>query len=264
MTLHRNILQAEANALFKVLGRASEMESLTLVGETALALQLGHRISLDFDFAQFGDTLPHFAIDKLISRLKREEHQAQMITSAAQISPFKINCGLNLLDHARDYVIDGVKVTFFVHGKNSSQKAFYRSTKKGHEAGMYFDILGIEGLKVAKTLVLADRVRSRDLYDLYVLMHDHDYTLSKLFSTVKELGTVDDPEHYKAIMRGEIPLDKDDEGLQAVEPGTNHEQIIQYFIHEIDEYETELAYNYFRAETEPRGTEPTGKVISVL
>lgn len=251
MTLHRNILRPEANALFEVLGRAPEMEGLTLIGGTALALQLGHRISLDFDFAQFGDTLPSFAIDRLISRLKREEHQAQMITSSAQISQFKINHGLNLLDRARDYVIDGVKVTFFVHGKNSSQEEFYRSTKKVREAGMCFDILGIEGLKAAKTLVLADRVRSRDLYDLYVLMHDHGYTLSKLFSTVKELGTVDDPEYYKAIMRGEIPLDKDDEGLEAVEPDTNYEQIIEYFKHEIDEYETGLACNHFRAEAEP-------------
>ena len=250
MTLHRNILRPEADALFEVLSGASEMEGLTLIGGTALALQIGHRISLDFDFAQFGGTLPNFAIDKLISRLKREGHQVQMITSSAQISQFKINHGLNLLDRARDYVIDGVKVTFFVHGKNRSQEEFYRSTKKIREADMRFDILGIEGLKVTKTLVLADRVRSRDLYDLYVLMHDHDYSLNKLFSTVKELGTVDDHEHYKAIMRGEIPLDDDDEGLDAVELETNYEQVIEYFKHEIDEYETGLACDHFRAEAE--------------
>ena len=246
MTLHRNILRPEASILFDVLCRAPEVEGLTLIGGTALALQLGHRISLDFDFAQFGGTLPSFTIDKLISRLKREGHQTQMITSSAEISQFKINHGLNLLDRVRDYVIDGVKVTFFVHGKNSSQEEFYLSARKVHETDMCFNILGIEGLKVAKTLVLADRVRSRDLYDLYVLMREHDYTLDKLFSTVKELGTVDDPEHYKAIMRGEIPLDEDDEGLEAVEPDTNYEQIIEFFNHEIDEYETEFACDYFR------------------
>ncbi len=249
MTLHRNILRPEASRLFDVLYRAPEMEGLTLIGGTALALQLGHRISLDFDFAQFGGILPSFTIDKLISRLKQEGHQTQMITSTAEISQFKINHGLNLLDRIRDYVIDGVKVTFFVHGKNSSQEKFYQSSKKAHETGMRFDILGIDGLKVAKTLVLADRVRSRDLYDLYVLMREHDYTLDKLFSTVKELGTVDDPEHYKAIMRGEIPLDEDDEGLEAVELNTNYEQIIEYFKHEVNEYETELARDHFSAKS---------------
>lgn len=251
MTLHRKILRPEASALFDVLARAPEIEGLTLIGGTALALQLGHRISLDFDFAQFGGSLPGFAIDQLISRLKREGHQAQIITSSAQISQFKINHGMNLLDRARDYVIDGVKVTFFVHGKNKEQEEFYQSTKKVREAEMSFDILGIEGLKVAKTLVLADRVRSRDLYDLYILMRDQNYTLEALFTTVKTLGTIDDPEHYKAIMRGEIPLDDDDEGLEAVELINSGEQMYEYFNHEINECEIKVARDYFLNETKP-------------
>lgn len=245
MSLHHNILRPEAAALFKVLSRAPEMEGLTLIGGTALALQLGHRISLDFDFAQFGGTLPGLNIDRLISRLKQEGHQAQIITNPAQISQFKINHGMNLLDCARDYVIDGVKVTFFIHGKNKVQETFYQTTEKIREANMHFDILAIEGLKVAKTLVFADRVRSRDLYDLYILMRERNYTLDALFSRVKKLGTIDDAEHYKAIMRGEIPLDDDDEGLEAVDLNTGLEQVYEYFNHMIDEYETALARDHF-------------------
>jgi len=251
MSLHRNILRPEAEALFDTLCRAPEMEGLTLIGGTALALQLGHRISLDFDFAQFGGTLPGFNIDRLISRLKHEGHQAQIITNPAQITQFKINHGMNLLDRARDYVIDGIKVTFFVHGKNKAQENFYRAAEKVCEANMSFDILGIEGLKVAKTLVFADRVRSRDLYDLYVLMREQNYTLDALFSMVRELGTIDDPEHYKAIMRGEIPLDEDDEGLETVDLKTGLEQMYEYFNQAIDEYETALARDHFLAEKKP-------------
>jgi len=118
------------------------------------------------------------------------------------------------------------------------------------EAGVCFDILGIEGLKIAKTLVLADRVRSRDLYDLYVLMREHDYSLKNLFTTVRELGTVDDHEHYKTIMRGEISLGNDDEGLEAVDTTISYEQLIEYFNHEIDEYETELARDCFLAKND--------------
>ncbi len=99
-------------------------------------------------------------------------------------------------------------------------------------------------------LVLADRVRSRDLYDLYVLMRGYGYSLDTLFSMVKEIGTVDDPEHYKAIMRGEIPLDDDNEGLEAVELDTNYEKIIKYFKHKIDEYETGLARDHFLGKPE--------------
>jgi hypothetical protein len=246
MNLHRNILRPEADELFAVLARAPELEGLTLIGGTALALQLGHRISLDFDFAQFGGRLPGHAIDQMISRLGREGHQTQMITDPDKIIQVKINHGLNLLDFARDYVIDGVKVTFFVHAKDSlQQQAFYQSTEKLCEAGMSFDILGIEGLKVAKTLVLADRVRSRDLYDLYVLMRDQGYSMKTLFARVKTLGTNDDPEYYKAIMRGKNPLDDDDEGLEVVDLDTGYDQMYEYFNSEIDEYEIALARDHF-------------------
>jgi len=247
MSLHRNILHPKAEVLFELLCRAPEMEGLTLIGGTALALQLGHRTSLDFDFAQFGGTLPGFNIDQLVSRLKQEGYQAQMITNPAQISEFKINHGLNLLDRVRDYVIDGVKVTFFVHGKNKAQENFYQAAEKVKEIDMSFNILGIEGLKVAKTLVFADRVRSRDLYDLYVLMRDQNYTPEALFTMVKELGTIDDPEHYKAIMRGEIPLDVDDEGLEAIDLNTGLKQVYEFFNLVIDEYETAVARDHFLA-----------------
>ena len=80
MILQPEILRPEAKALFKVLSQSTELEGLTLIGGTALTLQIGHRVSLDFDFAQFGGNLPGFKIDQLIGRLKQERHQAQMIT----------------------------------------------------------------------------------------------------------------------------------------------------------------------------------------
>jgi hypothetical protein len=245
MPLHRNILRPEAATLFEALCRAPELAGLTLIGGTALALQLNHRVSLDFDFAQFGGTLPAQKIDQLIARLKQEGHQAQIITSPAELSQFKINRGMNLLDYVRDYVIDGVKVTFFIHGKNDAQQDFYQKTEKIQEAHMYFDILSIDGLKAAKTLVFADRVRTRDLYDLYILMRDRNYSLESLFAIVKQLGTIDDPEHYKAIMRGEIPVDEDDEGLEAVDLYTGIKPVYEYFNQVIDDYETNLARDYF-------------------
>jgi len=113
---------------------------------------------------------------------------------------------------------------------------------------MTFDLLGIEGLKVAKTLVLADRVRSRDLYDLYILMRDHGYSMDRLVSVAKELGTVDDPEYYKTIMRGEMPMDSEDEGLEAVDLGAGSERMFAYFNATIDEYETRLARDAYLGE----------------
>ena len=54
-------------------------------------------------------------------------------------------------------------------------------------------MLSLDALKTAKTLVLQDRVRSRDLFDLMVLMRDHNFTIEAFFDTIERLadGTQD-------------------------------------------------------------------------
>ena len=243
--LHREVLLPEASDLFDVLKSSPELKGATLIGGTALALQLGHRVSLDFDFAYFQEHIPTLQIEQLVSRLKKEKHQVQLITSPDMISQFRINEGVNLLDFVRDYVINGVKVTFFAHGKNLQQKDFYIAANKTQVKHASFNLMGIEGLKVAKTLVLADRVRSRDLYDLYILIKHHQYSISDVFSVIKEVGVVDDPEYYKAIMRGEAPLDIDDEGLSPVDIDISIVDIYAYLNERLNQYETDVATQFF-------------------
>lgn len=243
--MHPEVLRPETLALARTLGEADELRGLTLMGGTALAMQLGHRVSLDLDFARFQEPLPAHAIEGCMARLKEAGHDVQLITSSHQISSFKINTGRNLLDLARDYVIDGVKVTFFVHGRTNAQRAFYQAAATMRDETTGLTLLGLEGLCVAKTLVLADRIRSRDLYDLHVLMRDHNYSLDQLFDTVRHLGTVDDPEYYKAVLRGEIPLDDDDEGLEPVDTDTPFDTVYAFFQKALDEWETRRARDFF-------------------
>lgn len=242
---HREVLRPEADALFSLLAAAPELDRMTLMGGTALALQIGHRRSLDFDFAVFGQRLPSWQIEQLHARLKADGHQAMLTTTASQMQQFKINSGLHLLDYARDYVINGVKVTFFAHGRTTQQKVFYEQVPKVPLPNTSFNLMGIDGLKAAKTLVLGDRVRSRDLYDLMILVRDYGYSLEQLFDTVTRLGTVDDPEAYKAIMRGETPLDSDDEGLEPVHVTSDINGVYAYFNEIIDRYEIDLARRAF-------------------
>lgn len=250
--LHSDILRPEAAALFPALKSAPELAGFTLVGGTGLALQIGHRVSLDFDFAVFDERLPVAPIESLMVRLKAEGHAVQLITDPSQISRFKINTGQNLLDFARDYVMDGVKVTFFAHGKTERQRTFYREEGKIQPPDTMFNLLGIEGMKVAKTLVLGDRARSRDLYDLLVLIRDHGLTIEQIEETARTLGTVDDPEHYKAVLRGQIPLDREDEGLAAVNIPMGTQELHDRFDAIIAEHETEQARRFFAERRENR------------
>lgn len=215
------------------------------MGGTALALQIGHRFSLDFDFACFEEKLPTRKIDALVSRLKAECHDISLITDLASISQFKINTGENLLQYVRDYAMTGIKVTFFAHGRTQKQREYFSQAVKIKTAGMCFDLLSLDALKTAKTLVLADRVRSRDLFDLMVLMRDHHYSIEEAMKIVEALGHNDDPEYYKAVMTGSIPLDKEDEGLDAVNIKVTPDEMYGFFDKRIAEYETRLAEEYF-------------------
>lgn len=244
MFLKLNILRPEALALYQILSAAQELSELTLIGGTALALQLGHRASLDFDFATFKEELPVQKIDALVSRLKAENHQVHLITDLIHISQFKINTGKNLLHYARDYVINGVKVTFFAHGKTQQQREYFTQVAKIRAESMSFSLLGLDALKVAKTLVLADRVRSRDLFDLMILMQDCHYTMEEAVKMIQKLGHNDDPEYYKAVMTGAIPLDQEDEGLHAININSALADIYYFFDKRIEDYELKLAEDY--------------------
>ncbi len=244
-TLNLNMLRPEALALYQLLAEAVELAGLTLLGGTALALQLGHRNSLDFDFATFEERLPTRKIDAFVSRLKAAGCDARLVTDSSHISQFKINTGEDLLQYARDYVMNGVKVTFFSHGKNQRQRDYYSQTEKINLPQQSFNLLGLQGLKTSKTLVLADRVRSRDLFDLMVLMNDHGYSIDEALDVVVTLGHNDDPEYYKAVMVGTIPLDRGDEGLESVDVTMTLAQIYSFFENRIAEYEIKLAADYF-------------------
>jgi hypothetical protein len=216
-----------------------------LAGGTALSLQIGHRISNDLDFACADDTLPTFAIEQFIELLKKN-HAVKLITPTAQISEHKIRTGLRLLDYASDYSIDNVKVTFFLLSKTEGQKTFYQKADKlnNHWA---FPILGLEGLKFAKTLVLAERQRSRDLIDLMYLIRDHGYSLSECNHYVENFSTNNDFEFFKAVMNGEIPVDNDDEAYKLLHESVELEDIYSFFSEKINAYEIALARKLFNS-----------------
>ena len=78
--------------------------------------------------------------------------------------------------------------------------------------------LGIDGLLVMKSIVVYDRVKSRDIYDLMVLTRDHGYTLDDIFAAIEVYQPIrnKDLEHFKSVVTGVIPLDKTDEGFSSI------------------------------------------------
>ena len=88
------------------------LDGFTLIGETALALQIGHRFSEDLDFNIFGQALPKSKLDQLLSDLEEEGAVIESLISSEKKTAYKINTGFDLDDSIQDYLINGAKVTF--------------------------------------------------------------------------------------------------------------------------------------------------------
>lgn len=248
--LRLDAIRPETASLFSVLAGFPQLRGLTLIGGTALALLIGHRLSNDLDFAYFGDHLPTGEIDSLIAELKAAGLPVRLITDTAQISSFRIATGKRLLNYARDYMFGDTKVTFFAMG--SKQTPVFMNYLKQAEilrpVDVSFGILGLGGLKIAKAVVIGQRIRSRDLYDLLVLVRDHGYSVAKLLDDAQTYGTIDDPEYYKSVLRGDIPLDADDEGLEPIGIRVSPAEIHAFFEEHISRLEIDEAERIARIE----------------
>lgn len=90
-----------------------------------------------------------------------------------------------------------------------------------------------------KTLVLFDRARSRDVFDLMVLTRDHGYTLADMERIVQSLQPASDRdfERCKGILTGQLALDKDDEGFESIGLDYKVSDLYGYFSVAVDDYE---------------------------
>ena len=139
-------------------------------------------------------------------------------------------------------LIDGAKVTFHSRNESDRPKAqieYLKTAPKVTVSEGGFDVLSVEGLLVMKSLVLYDRVKSRDLYDLMVLTRDHGYRLDDIFLAINSYQPIrnKDPEHFKSVVTGVIPLDKNDEGFASIQLNVKMADIYKYFKKLINDYE---------------------------
>ena len=221
------------------------MAGFTLVGGTALALHLGHRVSEDLDFNLFGQKLPIQAIDGILDDLAAGGAAIQSLITPEQKLGFKINTAENLDHYIQDYLIDGAKVTFHSRHEGDRPKKqieFLQSTPKVMVSKGGFDVMGMDGLMVMKSIVVYDRVKSRDIYDLMVLTRDHGYALDDIFAAIDAYQPFrhKDPEHFKRVVCGAIALDPDDEGFASISLNVKMSGVYRYFKSLINDHEIKM------------------------
>ncbi|TSC78389.1 MAG: hypothetical protein G01um101433_265 [Parcubacteria group bacterium Gr01-1014_33] len=140
--MHEEALTKEATALLPLFRR---FEGYYLVGGTALALQIGHRISVDFDFFSSKELPPH-----LLQRVKRVFSEYPIVVTYAAYEQ------LNL-------VINGVKATFFYY-EYPVQERF--NIYKGIPLASVPEIAAMKAFSIGK------RIAYKDYVDWYFLLHE--------------------------------------------------------------------------------------------
>ena len=132
-----------------------DFDSFTLVGGTALALQLGHRVSLDLDFFGSGDVFSD-----------------EFLESAHSLGDIR------LMSRSRNILVvevNGVKVDFV----NYRYKFLRKPVISGN-----IRLASLEDIGAMKLSAITGRGRKRDFIDLFFLL-DH-FTLSSLLTYYRE------------------------------------------------------------------------------
>lgn len=136
-----------------------------LIGGTALAYHLKHRESFDLDICfPFANILPEMKFLEEFEEVTPIEFDRIIVDTA-------INEGGDINEVLRRYIINGVKVDFVI---NTSSNIYEDEILQNDRSLTYgtLKIASIEAIFKLKSLLLLDRNKIRDMYDVvYMLKH---------------------------------------------------------------------------------------------
>lgn len=195
--MFEHILDKKRLSLLKMLVKTGVLDGFYLAGGTALSLQLGLRVSEDFDFF----TLRHFNADSLYDVLRKRFPSARAVV----IEP-----------DTCDILIDGAKVSFIFYP--------YKLVEAFVQGSGDFDRLRMaspEDIAAMKLSAIGSRGARKDFYDLYQIYRCvPDFDGKRLLSVTREkygrekditymlmgLGYFDDAEQ-EALPKTFVPAD---------------------------------------------------------
>jgi predicted nucleotidyltransferase component of viral defense system len=149
-SLHLDILPENQLKLFERLSTQSFLNDFYLAGGTGLALYLGHRQSIDFDFFIPVDFDTSVIINKLmdIGNYRRDNEERNTINGS----------------------LDGIKISFFGYRYKTIDKFFNYNNIR---------LAGLKDIAAMKMEAIAGRGSKKDFIDIFFLLQR--YTLNEIF-----------------------------------------------------------------------------------
>lgn len=158
LRLHLDILDNTRKEVLQELFPFSK--GFVLGGGTALALQLAHRKSFDFDF---------FSISPIPKKL------LEKISQSLEIK----NIAVDTLDELTFFTEDGIKITFLHYP--------FRSCYKNLEFEDSLSLFSVPEIAIQKAYTIGRRGEYRDYFDLYTILKNKHTTLRQIIIGAKKV-----------------------------------------------------------------------------
>jgi len=147
-------LAAHTAEIFEDLSKLECIRDYCLIGGTALALQLNHRLSEDIDFCQW-------------KKRKNEKISVNWAGIEKDLSKLGI-VTMNLLDHNQcDFKLKGVKISFYGNNISKAPTGLVR-----HDFINNIKLADKTSIGIMKLEVMLRRRNFRDYYDFYAILKD--------------------------------------------------------------------------------------------
>jgi len=214
---------------FKQVPLFSEHKAI-LIGGTALAYHLSHRESFDLDICfPFSEKLPELDFLESFEEVIPLEFEQGIIDTA-------INEGGDINEVMKRYIINGIKVDFMINPSSNIYESEILKDDNKHTLE-HLRIASVESIFKLKSLLLLDRNKIRDLYDMVYLMKECGYTSKNFIDTIIHYRITYLPKHIVQLIEAKKEDPFDIEGIEK--PTMNivtYQKLKLYFLKEINKY----------------------------
>jgi len=235
-------LPAETRQLWLALMHEPLLRGFVLIGGTALTLRIGHRLSEDLDFAFLGTKLPRQRLTMLRQVLLAKGVRLEEILDVTAQESF-LDAGLELADFQQNYLAHlpegSVKLSFVCFDRHIT------TLLAGNEASMLRVATLDEAFKT-KALTCADRSKTRDWFDLYVLMNQHGFDGEDLYRAFVEASRENVFDIAGVRLRSGKPSLTDEGYVNLLPDPPSLETMRDFFVATLDRLEVDLSTAAFK------------------
>ncbi len=178
-----------------------------LIGGTALAYHLSHRESFDLDICfPFSEKLPELDFLETFEEVTVLKFDQSIVDTA-------INDGGDINEVMKRYIINGIKVDFVINPSSNIYESEILQNDSGHTLE-HLRIASIESIFKLKSLLLLERNKIRDLYDVVCMMKECGYTGTDFINTIMHYRITYLPQHILQLMEAKEEDPFDIEGIE--------------------------------------------------